>query len=376
MKVMEKRKSVEKSLWIAHLSRLSICDESLRHTIKDWSITGMAFSPEAICQALADTDAYDHAIAKKLKEGMYGPPLVYNLIFEDVRQAAALLRSVYDKTDGLDGWAVMPITPLFYNEYNSLAAMYKQIWDQIEGPNILLLLPALSDHLSEIEESVFAGIPINIANVYSAHQFTAVAQACLAGIKRRLEAGDTPNRSIFISIDIGRLLMALQEKVKHQRAIILTLAIARTIYRALQNFYDSAEWARTIKADSQPLRLVWALSGDIQKDEVDIGLDGSLIAPHTTVALTQTMITRIAAQNVDDEPIPADGEDCDQVLTNFALTGFDVNSEADNLQLGHYDWLSKKWALLLENVARKSAEVVQLRASAFSESGRTTEVTR
>lgn len=376
MKVMEKRKSVEKSLWIAHLSRLSICDESLRHTIKDWSITGMALSPEAICQALADTDAYDHAIANKLKDGTYGPPLVYNLIFEDVRQAAALLRSVYDKTDGLDGWAVMPITPLFYNEYNSLAAMYKQIWDQIEGPNILLLLPALSDHLSEIEESVFAGIPINIANVYSAHQFTAVAQACLAGIKRRLEAGDTPNRSIFISIDIGRLLMALQEKVKHQRAIILTLAIARTIYRALQNFYDSAEWARTIKADSQPLRLVWALSGDIQKDEVDIGLDGSLIAPHTTVALTQTMITRIAAQNVDDEPIPADGEDCDQVLTNFALTGFDVNSEADNLQLGHYDWLSKKWALLLENVARKSAEVVQLRASAFSESGRTTEVTR
>ena len=360
MKVLEKRKSVGQSWWIAHLSHLSIRDESLRHTIKDWSITGMAFSPEAICQALADTDAYDHAIAKKLKEGMYGPPLVYNLIFEDVRQAAALLRSVYDKTDGLDGWAVMPVSPLFNNEYNSLAAMYKQIWDQLERPNVLLLLPAFSAHLSEVEELVFAGIPINIANVYSADQFAAVAQACLAGIKRRLEAGDTLHRSIFISIDIGRLVMALQKKVTHQRARILTLAIARKIYRALQNLHNSPEWDRIIKADGQPLRLVWALAGDIQKDEVDIGLNGSLIAPYTTVSLTPTMLTRIAAQNVDDEPMPVDGEDCDQVLTNFALTGFDVNSEADNLQLGHFDRLSKKWALLLENVARKSAEVVRL----------------
>lgn len=376
MKLQEKGKSVGQSLWIDDLSRLSLRDESLRHTIKDWSITGLAFSPEAICQTLSDTDAYDLAIAKKLKEGMYGPPLVYNLIFEDVRQAADLLRSVYDKTDGLDGWAVMPVSPLFHDENNSLAAMYKQIWDQLERPNVLLLLPALADHLLEVEELVCAGIPINIVNVYSADQFTAVAQACLAGIERRLAAGDTPNSSIFISIDIGRLVMALRQRVSHEKAHILALAIAREIYLTLHELHNSPEWDRLIKTDIHTLRLVWAHSGDIQNDEVDLILHGSLIAPHTSVSLPQTMIIRCAAQNVDDAPIPADGWDKDQILTNFALTGFDVESEADNLQLDHFDGLSKKWALLLENVARKSAEVVQLEASASNASGRATEVTR
>jgi transaldolase len=376
IKVSEKLKAVGQSLWLAHLSRLSIGDESLRHTFKNWSITGMAFSPQAICQALSDTDAYDHAITKKLKEGMYGPPLVYNLIFEDVRQAAALLRSVHDETDGLEGWAVMPVSPLFSNECNSLAAKYKQIWDQIERPNVLLLLPALPDHLSEVEELVFAGIPINIANVYSADQFTAVAQSCLAGIKRRLSAGHTLTTSIFITIEIGRLVMALREKVTHERARTLALAIARTIYRALHDFYDSPEWDRMNKEEFQPLRLVWDLSGDLDKAEVDSGLTGSLIAPCTTVSLPQNMSTRIANHNDDDEPMPADGGDCDQVLTNFAFAGLDAGSETDKLQLGHCDWLSKKWALLLENVASKSAEIVQLKASASSTSGIATEVTR
>ena len=321
----------------------------------------MAFSPQAICQALSDTDAYDHAITKKLSEGMYGPPLVYHLIFEDVRQAAALLRSVHEETDGLEGWAVMPVSPLFRNECNSLAAKYKQIWDQIGRPNVLLLLQALPDHLVEVEELVFAGIPINIANVYSADQFTAVAQACLAGIKRRHIAGQTLATSIFISVEIGRLVMALQEKVTHQWARTLALAIARTIYRALRDFYDSPEWDWMVKADRQPLRLVWALSADLDKSEVDSGLTGSLIAPCTTVSLPQTMITGIDAHH-DDDPMPADGGDCDRVLTNFALAGLDVGAEADKLQLGHFDRLSKQWAILLESVARKSAGMCPVRS--------------
>jgi len=362
MKALEKQKSVDQRMWLAHLSRLSIGEESLRHTIKDWSITGMAFSPGAICQALSDTDAYDQAIAKKLKEGVYGPPLVYNLIFEDVRLAAALLRSVHDETDGLEGWAVMPVSPLFSNECNSLAEKYKQIWDQIGQPNVLLLLPALPDHLMAVEELVCAGIPINITNVYSASQFTAVAQACLAGIKRRLIAGHTLTTSIFISIEIGSLLAALQKRITDERARRLALANARTIYRALHGFYHSAEWDWMIKTGSRPLRLVWTLSGDLDNAEVDSGLTGSLIAPCTTVSLPQTMITRIAAHNGDGEPMPVNGGDCDQVLTNFSLAGLDVDSETDKLQLGHCDWLSKKWALLLENVASKSAGMCPVRS--------------
>jgi transaldolase len=360
MRALEKLKSVGQSLWLGHLSRQSIGDGSLRHAIEDWSVTGLAFSPQAVYQALAHTDAYDDAIARKLGEGLYGESLASSFICEDTRYAADLLRPVYDRTEGVDGWAVLPVSPLSAAANHSLVLKYRQICEQSKRPNTLLCVPALAEQLPDIEELVVAGMPITIANVYSDAHYAAVAKTCLAGIERRLEAGFRPGAPIFISVNIGRLEAALQQRTDSRTATVLAVAMACKIYRTLRELNNSQEWNRIFNSGVRPLRLIWGCFAGDHTGEIDCFLYRRLIAPCTVVSFPHSLISNFVAQNVDDAPMPVDGGDCDLVLADSIQAGLDVESLADTLQREYLGWLSREWVIMLESFARKSAALTRL----------------
>jgi transaldolase len=360
MNTLEKLKSVGQSLWFGQLSCQSVRDASLIHAIDRWSVTGLAFSPQAIGLALSETGTYDSAIARKIKEGFYGANLANTILYEDVRYAADLLRPIYDRTDGVDGWAVSPVSPLSTAGNHALVLKYKQIYEQIKRPNTLLCLPAFSKHLPDIEELVYAGVPLNIANVYSDKQYAAVAKSCLTGLKRRLKAGLKPNVSTFITINIARLEAALTQKTDFRTATSLAEATARKIYRTMRETNNSQEWGRTISFGARPLRLVWSYCGQKQTAEDGGSLSCRLIAPYTVLALPGKVISEFVTQSVDKAPMPLDGDDGEQVLTNSIRSGLDIEFEADRLQREYTGWLTKEWAILLESFARRSAAVIQL----------------
>ena len=362
MKTLKKLKSVGQSLWLGQLARQSIRDASLINAIEDWSVTGMAFSPQSICLALSETGSYDSAIARKLKEGLYGEALAYSNIYEDVRYAADLLRPFHDRTDSVDGWVVSPVSPLSTAGNHSLVLKYKQIYEQIKRPNTLLCLPAFSEHLPDIEELVYAGVPINIANIYSDKQYAAVAKTCLAGLERRLDAGLKPGVSTFITINVARLEAALEQKTDSLTASSLAVAMARKIYRTMRDLNNSPEWGRTFNAGVRPLRLVWTYCGRNQTPQDNCSLYRRLIAPYTVLALPWNVISKFVTQSVDKAPMPLDGGDCDRVLMDSIRAGLDVDLEADRLQREYIGWLSKEWAILLESFARRSAAVTHVQA--------------
>lgn len=360
MKILTRLRAAGQSLWLGHLSRKSIHDGLLMHAVQDWPVSGLAFSPQAIYQELSNADGYDSTIAGKLSEGLYGEPLAYSEIIEDVRYAADLLRPLYDRTNGADGWAVAPISPLSTAENKTLVSKYRQINLLVRRPNTLLCLPATPDRLPLIEELVFAGVNTNISNVYSDTQYRAAAKACLAGIERRLEAGLEPNMSLFITVNIARLESTLRQKTGGEQSAALTCCIARNTYRAMCELMTSREWERAYSAGAKPPRIVWSYCDIDNRVELDCGYYRSLIIPETVLALPHQMLTRDDDQLVDGASFSLDGSVSDQVLANSSQTGLDVEYEADRLQREYIGWLSKEWAILLENLARKSATVAPM----------------
>lgn len=291
---------------------------------------------------------------------MYGEPLAYRIIHEDTRYAADLFRPVYERTNGVDGWVVTPVSPLSMAGNHSLVLKYKKVYEQIKRPNVLLCLPALNDRLPDIEELVYAGVPLNIANIYSEKHYTAVTNACLAGVERRLEARYKPGVSTFITINIYRLIKALEQKADSSIAIALAVAMAQKIYRRLREQLNSPEWNKIFSMGVSPFRIIWTYCDDDRVPEVYCDLYRSLIAPYTVISLPGDLIRKIIAHPVEMMPMLLDSEECDQVLIDSHQAGLNIEAEADRLQHDYIGWLSKEWAILLENFARKSATVTRM----------------
>ena len=354
MKVHTRLRAAGQSLWLSQVSREMIEAGSLIALIEDLSITGVAVSPEAVCRGLSSSLVYDGAIAKKLKMGLYGKELAFELILEDVHYAADLLRHVFDRTEGTDGWAVLPISPLISNNADTLLSSVLSLQSEIKRPNTLLTVPGLPSELAAIEEMAFKGIPCNVACIYSHDQFMDAAHACLRGIERRITAGLKPAATAFISIEISRLAASFLEEMPPGKATQAAINVAENIYRTMRTLHTSQRWERAYNEGTRPLRLVWVGPEDNHTTDSTAALFKHLVAPRTVMALPKRDIKELHQDQAVFTPMQAEGQDGKE----FA-TGPDFKSYAAELQEKNFTLQVQSWIALLENVARKSAAVVQ-----------------
>ncbi len=354
MRVQDKLHSTGQSLWLSHASRQMIESGSLLAKIEDLSITGVAVSPEAVCRALSSSDVYDGTIAKKLKNGVYGKKLAFELILEDVHYAADLLRNVYDRTEATDGWAVLPISPLISNNADTILSSFLSLQSALKRPNALLTLPGLPDELTAIEEIAFKGIPCNIACIYSLEQFQGAADACLRGIERRIAAGLKPAVAAFISIEISWLAASFLEEMPLEKATHTAIGIAKNIYRAMRELHTSQRWERAYNEGARPLRLVWVGPEDNQTTDSTVALFKQLVAPLTAMALSDNDIRELLHDQVIFSALQAEG-----VGRKEVSTGPGFNASAAGLQEKNFALQVQSWIALLENVARKRTALVR-----------------
>ena len=353
MKEHTRLRAAGQSLWMSQVSREMIEAGSLITQIEDLSITGVAVSPEAVCQALSSGHVYDGAITKKLKTGLYGKELAFELILEDVHYAADLLRHVFDRTEGTDGWALLPISPLISNNADTLLSSVLALHSAVKRPNTLMTIPGLPEELTTIGEITFAGIPCNVACIYSHDQFLNAADACLRGIERRIAAGLKPAATAFISIEISRLAASFLEEMPPGKATQTAINVAEKIYRTMRTLHTSQRWERAYNEGARPLRLVWVGPEDNTADST-AALFKHLVAPRTVMALSDNDTKELLHDQVIFSPIQAEWED----EKEFA-TGPDFNTYAAELQEKNFALQVQSWIALLENVARKSATIVQ-----------------
>ena len=360
MKIQKRLRAAGQSLWMSQVSREMIEAGSLLAQIEDLSITGIAVSPEAVCRVLSSSQVYDGAIAKKLKTGVYGKELAFELILEDVHYAADLLRHIFDRTEGTEGWAVLPISPLISDNADTLLSSVLALQSAMKRPNMLLTVPGLPSELTAIEEIVFAGIPCNVACIYSHDQFLDAADACLRGIERRIAAGLKPAATIFTSIEISRLTASFLEEMLPAEAIRTAIDVAGNIYRTMRVLHTSQQWERAYNEGARQLRLVWVGPEDNQATDSTAALFKHLVAPRTVMALSDNDTKELLRDQVMFATMQAEEKDGKEFAAGPAFKSY-----AAELQEKHFALQVQSWIALLENVARKSATVVQQKT--FSE---------
>ena len=355
MKATQLLHNLGQSLWLDNITRDLLNSGTLKRYIDELSVTGLTSNPTIFDQAIKNSKAYDVAIRADLTKGKSGEALFFDLALEDLTQAADLFRPIYDRTNGVDGWVSLEVSPLLAYDTASTLAAAKELHARGARPNLLIKIPGTKEGLPAIEEAIFAGVPINVTLLFSREQYLAAAEAYLRGIERRIDAGLNPEVGSVASVFVSRWDAAVAGKVPAALTNTLGIAIANRIYKASRDLLGSPRWQRVYNAGSRRQRLLWASTGTKDPKASDVLYIKALAAPYTVNTMPEATLKALADHGELSEIMSADGGDSEKVLDQFAQAGIDIDALAARLQDEGAKSFVNSWNDLMGVIASKSA---------------------
>ena len=341
------------SLWVDNISREMLVSSQLARYIADWSVTGLTSNPTIFEHAIGDGSLYDEAIVRLARRDQSIEELFFALALEDLREAADLLRPVFDDTDGLDGWASIEVSPLLSD--NAAQTIHAAAWlyEAADRANLFIKIPGTRAGAEAIEESIFNGVPVNVTLLFSREHYLAAADAYLRGIERRVDAGLDANVRSVASLFVSRWDVAVNPEVSPSLHNRLGLAIAMRTYKAYRDLLASPRWLKLADAGAQPQRLLWASTGTKDPAASDTLYIEALAAPDTINTIPQKTLSAFADHGKVGATLPADGGDAEAVLSAFRREGVDAEALAERLQREGVDAFVASWRALLSRIEEK-----------------------
>src|SRR6516165_4917407 len=359
MKATELLHNLGQSLWLDNITRDLLNSGTLKRYIDELSVTGLTSNPTIFDNAIKNSTAYDASIREKLAKGKSGEELFFEVALEDLTRAADVFRPIYDRTDTVDGWVSLEVSPLLAYDTASTLAAAKELHTRGDRPNLFIKIPGTQEGLPAIEEAIFAGVPVNVTLLFSREHYLAAAEAFHRGIERRIEAGLKPGVGSVASVFVSRWDGAVAGKVPDALRNQLGIAIAKRTYKAARALLTSPRWHRIYNAGARPQRLLWASTGTKDPLASDVLYIKALAAPFTVNTMPEGTLKALAEHRELGTIIPADGGDCEEVLGEFAKAGIDVDALAAQLQDEGAKAFVKSWINLMEVIASKSATLAK-----------------
>lgn len=354
MNATRKLHDLGQSLWLDNITRGLLTDGTLGRYIQEFAVTGLTSNPTIFDKALKNTDDYDDAIRQKVKEGRSGEALFFELALEDLTRAADLFRPIHDRTDGVDGWVSLEVSPLLAHDTSATLDAAKGLHARAKRPNLYIKIPGTKEGLPAIEEAIFSGVPVNVTLLFSREQYLAAAEAYLRGIERRVAEGLNPNVGSVASMFISRWDVAVAEKVPEDLKDQLGIAIAKRTFKAYRDLMNSPRYQRALNAGARPQRLLWASTGTKDPSASDLLYVKALAAPFTVNTMPEGTLNALAGHGEIEGILNADGGDCEAVLARLAKAGIDVDALAAQLQDEGAKSFVKSWDDLLACIGSKS----------------------
>jgi transaldolase len=352
MKPTQQLHELGQSLWVDNITRTMLDDGTLAGYIEQLSVTGLTSNPTIFQKAIGDGEAYDEQIDELAGGGLEREQLFFELALADLRRAAELFAPINERTDDVDGWVSLEVSPLLADDAEATIAQARDLHSKADC-NVFIKIPGTEAGRTAIEESIFAGVPINVTLLFSREHYLGAAEAFMRGVERRIEAGLDPSVPSVASLFVSRWDVAVADQVPDELRNRLGIAIGKRTYRAYRELLDSKRFERLANEGVRPQRLLWASTGTKDPDAPDTLYIEALAAPFTVNTMPEKTLRAFADDGEVADALPADGGDAEQTLGAFADAGVDVDALAARLQDEGAESFSKSWAELLATIARQ-----------------------
>lgn len=360
------------SVWMDTMSRRFANGGELAARIKEDDLRGCTSNPTIFDAAIRQSADYDAEIEKMARAGGDAEAIYNRLTIEDIQAALDLLRPTYERTHGLDGYVSLEVSPLLARETAATAAEAKQLWDQLDRPNAMIKIPGTSEGLQAIEDSLFAGININVTLLFSVTAYEAVAETYIRALERRVEAGLPIHQiasvaSFFVSrIDsevdkrIGKKLETERDPAR-RKALEglegkLAIANAKAAYKVFQRLFGSDRFAALKARGAQVQRVLWASVGTKNPKYPDTLYIDELIGPDTVSTMPPETFEAFKHHG-QTRPALLDGLDAaESTIKQLCGLGIDFDDVTTMLLEDGIKKFASSFQQLMESVESKRAK--------------------
>ncbi|MEU9886885.1 transaldolase [Sphaerisporangium sp. NPDC051011] len=345
------------SIWLDNITRALLDEGTLDRYIAEYSVTGLTSNPTIFDKAIEGGRDYDADIAGRKSAGASDEEVFFELAVADLRRAADLFAPIHDRTDGVDGWVSLEVSPLLAHDTGSTIDEARALHRRAARDNLFIKIPGTAEGLPAIEECIYSGVPVNVTLLFSAEQYQAAAGAYLRGVERRITDGLDPAVGSVASLFVSRWDKAVAGRVPEELRDRLGIAVARQAYRAYRELLDSPRWERLANEGARPQRMLWASTSVKDPEASDVLYVAALAAPFTVNTMPDQTLEAFADHGKAGELLPADGGDSDEVIAAFARAGIDAGSLAGELQREGADAFVTSWKDLLDRIGSRHEQL-------------------
>ncbi|MGJ3240014.1 MAG: bifunctional transaldolase/phosoglucose isomerase [Anaerolineae bacterium] len=361
------------SLWLDYIHRAEIESGDLQRRIDHEGILGVTSNPTIFQKAIGGSDTYNSAIQQMLD---LSPLQVYEtLAIEDIQRASDLFRPIYESTNGRDGFVSLEVAPVLAHETEGTIVEAKRLFTAVDRPNVMIKIPGTSEGIPAIEESIFAGININVTLLFSIENYEQVAEAYIRGLERRLAAGqDITHVASVASFFLSRIDTAVDRILKNNirsaqvhhdttriaanRTLLgqAAIASAKLAYQAFQRHFKTSRFKKLAERGAQVQRPLWASTSTKDAAYDDTLYVDQLIGEDTVNTVPpQTLAAFIDHGTVSDSLTSAshNGMSAEAVFAKLAEIGVDLDQITQRLQVDGVDAFSEAFDTMIDQVEAK-----------------------
>jgi transaldolase len=351
MKPTQQLHDLGQSLWVDNITRTMLDDGTLAGYISDLSVTGLTSNPTIFDKAIGDGSAYDDQVAELAEQGLEGEALFFELALTDLRRAAELFSDVHQRTT-IDGRVSLEVSPNLADDSAATIKQAAELYGRAEE-NFFIKIPGTGAGRKAIEETIFAGIPVNVTLLFSTDDYMGAADAYMRGLERRIEAGLNPDVASVASLFISRWDAAVADTVPDELRNQLGIAVGKRTYAAYREVLDSDRAMRLRNEGAKAQRLLWASTGTKDPDASDTLYIEGLASPFTVNTMPEKTLHAFADHGTVGDSLPRDGGDAVEVLKAFNDAGIDTDALATKLQEDGKRLFVDSWNELLGTISKQ-----------------------
>ena len=343
MNLVKELENHGQSVWLDFLARGFVARGELKKLIDTDGVKGVTSNPSIFEKAIGSSDEYDGSIDSALKKGDRPvADLFEQLAVEDIQHAADVLRPVYDRLNGHDGFVSLEVSPYLAMDTKGTIAEARRLWKDVHRKNLMVKVPATAEGLPAIEQLTGEGLSINITLLFSQEVYIEVAEAYLAGLEKYVAGGGDPSHvasvaSFFVSRIDTAVDKQLDEKIarandpneKERLAALkgkVAIANAKLAYREYKRLFSGARWEKLEAMGARPQRLLWASTGTKNKEYSDVLYVDGLIGPNTINTMPPATLEAFRDHGKPRDTLEENVDEAEHVLAELERSGISLDA--------------------------------------------------
>jgi transaldolase len=345
------------SLWLDSINRVMLRSGALARYVSELAVTGLTSNPTILGHAMAAGSDYDRSLARLVAAGITdAQDLVYGLALEDLAEAAVLFRPEWERTGGVDGYVSLEVPPDVAYDATATIALARRLHDRAGFPNLLVKIPGTPQGLTAMEETIAAGIGVNVTLLFSDAHYLRTADAYMRALERRRDAGLDLAVPSVASVFISRWDSAADPLLPPALHSGLGLAMAQKTYSSHLQLLSDKRWQALAEAGARPQRVLWASTSTKDPDLPDTYYLGRLAAPGTIDTIPEKTLLAFADHGRLDQHLEPDYAAAERTIAAIAEAGLDVDILAERLQRQGASAFGADWVALLAAIREKADE--------------------